>query len=242
MVDNAQKPKKVSSTAKVKARSKRQVELKSFGHKPQHDYGLAISRQQLALIGRAAGYSVRGTERLHADLETAFAQFAADRQAGIRSITPHELRKDLEAIEKEALRLATMLSELREAEDAMVRAVRPQYDVPTLVPEPLAPPYFSFIAIEIAQAAAAARKSTSPKPYVRAERGQLALNKLIKALLGAWENAFERAPTFGHTPRPSPFIRFVCACFRHIGIRVGELEALAKKCRRIQTALKAARR
>lgn len=234
-------PKKVSSSAKVKARSKRQIDRKYFGLRAQHNYGVSVSKRQLEIIASTSGSALRGADRLRADLEAAFAQFGADQLAGLRLITSHDLQDDLTAIEEAARGLAKMLTDFREAEDAMVRAVRPQYDVPTLLREPIAPPMFSYMAVEIYEAAAAAQKSTSPKPYVQAERGQLAVNNLIDALLAAWDNAFEPAPTFGFTPRTSAFISFVCACFKHIGLPIGELEALSKKCRRIHKARQAAR-
>ncbi len=196
-----------------------------------------IDAKRLRSLLRIAGKRPRQGQ-IHAfrdAVEIALTQYVTDIGNERNQIKPGALLADLGKIETAARQLADLLTNSREAEDAMVRAVRPwQFAPAPLHVGPFAGLVFEAVALKASNAARAARQlDFGAIPYVRVGRGRHAVNGLIKALIIAWDACFEVPATFLGGETRSAFVALTQACLAQIGAPMQSSEALAKTCTRI---------
>jgi hypothetical protein len=199
--------------------------------------GAVVDAKKLRRLLRAAGARPQtGQFRVfRRDLEAALIGYVTDIGNGPFKVVPSKLIADLDEIERTAAHLLDLLVASREAEDLMVRAIRPGL-FPANPPfaGPAARPEFQELALQLRDAARAAKGlNFDAILYVRAGRDRQALNRLIAGLITAWDGCFDDAATFTGGEHPSAFVTLAQECLVQVGVRSQSRDALAKTCSRI---------
>jgi hypothetical protein len=199
--------------------------------------GAVVDAKKLRRLLRAAGARPQtGQFRdFRNDLEAALTQYVTDIGSGPFKVVPSKLIAELDEIERAAAHLLDLLVASREAEDLMVRAIRPGL-FPANPPfvGPYAPPAFQELALHIRDVAHSAKGlDFDAIPYARAGRDRQAMNRLIAGLIIAWDDRFDDAATFTGGENPSAFVALAQACLVQVGAKTQSSDALAKTCSRI---------
>jgi hypothetical protein len=188
-------------------------------------------------------------EALHQDLAIAFAHVHSDSRDRQHQFKPNELKEHLRQILRTVAKLGELLGGSRgkilsssrgerlglAVADAMARTARPEFDNPSLIAAPTAPPIFPAMAAAIEEAAK--RVLTDPPrylPYIDTSRSDVPLNRHLDRLMSYWELYAKAPPTFrgDDEGRASPFIRFALACCRHLRVATSA-SALSKRAERL---------
>jgi hypothetical protein len=205
---------------------------------PSASYDAAVvDAKKLRQLLRAAGQRPRPGQfpAFRSALESTLTQYVTDIGNGPFKVVPSKLIAELDEIERTAAHLLDLLVASREAEDLMVRAIRPGL-FPANPPfaGPAARPEFQELALQLRDAARAAKGlNFDAIPYVRAGRDRQALNRLIAALIASWDGCFNEPATFTGGEHPSAFVALAQACLVQVGARTQSSDSLARTCSRI---------